>query len=303
MAEPESEVYIHNYKLLNKLGKGSFSTVFKGVHRINGKYVAIKIEKEPVSLKNEAKVISYLNREMPNSVNIPTLYWYGFYGDNICMTTPYYETSFSDYTGRIWSEPDPFIKLLGLCEQLVHVVRQIHSAHIIHSDIKPDNFMIHNRETLVMIDFGLSSLFYNVEKDVMRENKLCEHMTGSPRYASYNVHVGNSVSYRDDLISIGYIMMMVFKVDLPWINIQILEEEEETMLSLNHVRHPANKLRVKYKSIDNLKKYLNWMIEKNHQSSHYIGHYLIPYFEKTYALKYEDVPNYLEYKSMFITLY
>ena len=98
-------------------------------------------------------------------------------------------------------------------------------------------------------------------------------------------------------------MMILFKIELPWSNIKIQEDEEYSLLSLNHIRHPVNKIRLKYKKIEYLKIYLTMLVDQQHQSGHYIQHYLIPFFEKIYALNYEDKPNYLDYKSMFITLY
>ena len=63
-----SELYIHNYKVLSKLGKGAFSTVFKGIHRINENIVALKVSSEKQT--REAKILAYLNREITNSENI-----------------------------------------------------------------------------------------------------------------------------------------------------------------------------------------------------------------------------------------
>ena len=97
----DTEVYIHNYKLLGKLGKGAFSTVFKGEHRISKKPVAIKVEKEATTLKHESKILAYLNSELPGSLNIPILYWYGLYGNNVCLATPFYEISLRQYVEKI----------------------------------------------------------------------------------------------------------------------------------------------------------------------------------------------------------
>ena len=283
-----SPIYIHNYELLNKLGKGAFSTVFKGVHRINKKLVAIKVEKSANTLKHESKILSYLNRELPGSLNIPTLFWYGLYGDNVCISTTFYEMTLLQYMDKV--SPT---KLLGLCEKLILVIKQLHSAHIVHSDIKPDNFMVDNRENLIIIDFGLSSLFYNVEKDIYRENKICEHIIGSSKYVSYNLHVGNTMSRRDDLISIGYLMLTIFKIELPWSSIF-----EDSELPLYHIKHPANVQRAKYKNFETLKSYLlsdrqSYLLSCNNN--------LISYLEKVYALKYEDTPDYVDYQKIFAT--
>jgi serine/threonine protein kinase len=283
----EKDVYIHNYKLLGKLGKGAFSTVFKGEHRINKKLVAIKVEKEATTLKHESKILAYLNRELPGSLNIPILYWYGLYGNNVCLTTPFYEMSLQQYVKKIDKKQQ-----LSLCEKMITAVKQLHSAFVIHSDIKPDNFMVDSSENLVIIDFGLSSLYYNSEKDIYKENKPCEHMVGSAKYASYNLHMANTISRRDDLISIGYLMLTIFGIELPWSS-SMLELEYESMLAPYHIGHPANIQRAKYKKFETLRTYL-LELENN-----YVNNHLILYLEKVYALEYEDAPDYANYRTFF----
>jgi len=263
------EVFIHNYKLLEKLGKGAFSTVFKGEHRINKKLVAIKVA---TTLKHESKILAYMNRELPGLPNVPTLYWYGLYGNNVCLATTYYTMSFLQYEDKS-----------KLAEKMITAIKHLHSVYIVHSDIKPDNIMIDSRENVVFIDFGLSSLFYNVEKDVYRENIRTPHLIGSPKYASYNLHTGNTISPRDDLISIGYMIMTALRIELPWSSVS----HEETDLPLYHVMHPGNVQRAKYKKFETLKTYL----------TNFPG--LITYMEKVYALEYGETPDYKGLSSIF----
>jgi len=264
-----NETYIHNYKLLEKLGKGAFSTVFKGEHRINKKMVAIKVSS---TLKHESKILAYLNRELPGLPNIPTLYWYGLYGNNVCLATTYYTVSFLQYEDKS-----------KLAEKMITAIKHLHSVYIVHSDIKPDNIMVDSRENVVFIDFGLSSLYYNAEKDVYRENGRTPHLIGSPKYASYNLHTGNTISPRDDLISIGYLIMTALGIELPWSSVI----HEETDLPLYHVMHPGNVQRAKYKKFEMLKTYL----------TDFPG--LFAYMEKVYALEYGETPDYKDLSSSF----
>jgi serine/threonine protein kinase len=264
-----NETYIHNYKLLEKLGKGAFSTVFKGEHRINKKMVAIKVSS---TLKHESKILAYLNRELPGLPNIPTLYWYGLYGNNVCLATTYYTVSFLQYEDKS-----------KLAEKMITAIKHLHSVYIVHSDIKPDNIMVDSRENVVFIDFGLSSLYYNAEKDVYRENGRTPHLIGSPKYASYNLHTGNTISPRDDLISIGYLIMTALGIELPWSSVI----HEETELPLYHVMHPGNVQRAKYKKFETLKMYL----------TDFPG--LFTYMEKVYALEYGETPDYKDLSSSF----
>jgi serine/threonine protein kinase len=276
----DNEVFIHNYKLMDKLGKGAFSTVFKAEHRISKKLVAIKVEKEATTLKHESKILAYLNRELPGLPNIPTLHWYGLYGNNVCLATTFYQMSLTQYLQKS-VETGPLFK------KLVSILKHLHSVYIVHSDIKPDNFMVDSSENPIMIDFGLSSLFYNAEKDVYRENVRSAHVIGSPKYASYNLHLGNVVSPRDDLISLGYMMITILGIELPWsldLPSDLLDlPSEETDFPLYHVMHPGNVQRAKYKKFETLKAYL---------LDYPAAQHLLPYLEQVYGLEYGVVPDY-----------
>jgi serine/threonine protein kinase len=66
----------NKYNLLEKIGEGSFGSIYRGQNIRTSEYVAIKIEpinNETKLLKNESLIYQYLN----NSSGIPSVKWFG----------------------------------------------------------------------------------------------------------------------------------------------------------------------------------------------------------------------------------
>ena len=78
------EIINNKYKLINKIGCGSFGSIYKGQNIRTKEYVAIKVESiinETKLLKNESKVYQYLN----NTIGIPSIKWFGKDENNYYM--------------------------------------------------------------------------------------------------------------------------------------------------------------------------------------------------------------------------
>ena len=103
--------------------------------------------------------------------------------------------------------------------QLLERAESIHLQGIIHRDFKPDNLMFglgEESSMLHLIDFGLSSSVINKSDGEHISPSACNSLVGTCRYMSINSHKGLSQSRRDDMISIGYVIINLFKGSLPW---------------------------------------------------------------------------------------
>ena len=105
--------------------------------------------------------------------------------------------------------------------QMLERIEYLHSMNYMHRDIKPNNIMMglgENSSTVYIIDFGLVKSIIDQEtgehiRQTMSDNK---NLIGTCRYASVNSHLGYELSRRDDLISLGYVIIYLAKGKLPW---------------------------------------------------------------------------------------
>jgi casein kinase I family protein HRR25 len=72
-------------------------------------------------------------------------------------------------------------------------VEYVHTKGFIHRDIKPDNFLMgtgRRGNQVYTIDFGLAKRFRDPKTMAHIPYREQKNLTGTPRYASINTHLG-----------------------------------------------------------------------------------------------------------------
>lgn len=272
------------YKLCERLGNGSFASVYRGIHYKNNTNVAIKFEDINSVIKllrHETTILKYLYEH--DTRNIPAVSWFGIHKHYTCLVMTLYECSLYDYV--IAKEKLSVSKISSIIYQLVNILKSVHDNSVIHRDIKPQNIMVKSGE-LYLIDFGFSTFFIDENGEHILDN-CSENIIGSPKYVSYNIHTGSMASRRDDLISLGYLYIFLHNKQLSWENIgddiSINDEYDETS-----IYHYKNILRQEMKHISTID-----FTSTSHDCN--LQHYL----KYVYSLKYEETPNYEAILTLF----
>lgn len=236
----KKEIKLNNrYLLKSKLGGGSFGEIYRGVDTVTQKEIAVKMEparSRNAQLQYESRVYKLLlttsssNGTTGEVVGVPQVFWFGqedhFNAMVMELCGPCIEDLFN-YCLRSFSLKT--VMMLGI--QMLHRLEYIHKKGIIHRDIKPENFVFGLSEkghVLQIIDFGLCKRFYDVrarQHIAFRDGK---PLTGTARYCSANAHRGYEQSRRDDLESIGYLMIYFYLGQLPWQGISAPDAQTKT---------------------------------------------------------------------------
>ena len=208
-------VLFNKYLLVKKLGEGSFGCIYSA--KENNNWYAIKLENKNKSqnlLENEAYIMSYLG-----GPRIPAVKSFGYSGDNNVLIMELMGKSLEDLFENLPNKKMSIRCVCNLGYQMIEIMEYIHNKHIVHRDIKPDNFVMgrgNKRKYLYLLDFGLSRKYRS--SSTLKHYPLIQRkkLTGTARYASVNALNGITQSRRDDLEAIGYVLMYFLLGRLPW---------------------------------------------------------------------------------------
>jgi serine/threonine protein kinase len=212
-----------------KIGHGSFGEVWKVTEKTTNNEMAFKIEEKKDIMSSKSKSMLryeykiYMNMEKTGLVRVvPKVYKF--------MSTPRYNIMVMELLDKslekIFNENNksfPLGTILWLGINMVELLESIHKTGYLHRDIKPNNFMFrkldNNKLEMCIMDFGLAKKY--LEQDDKKNKihiplKTGRSLIGTARYASTNIHMGIEPSRRDELMSIGYILVYFCNGKLPW---------------------------------------------------------------------------------------
>ena len=272
-----NRIIFQKYLPIKTIGKSSYSSVFLSKCVKEKKYVAIKIQ-------NKNSITSDLEQEayylyLLRGFGIPKIISYGISGNYKVLVEALLGKSIDVLLKK---NNDPKSKMKDICMiaiQIMERIEYIHNKNIIHLDIKPANFLIGNPDDSViyLIDYGISKKYRSSikGKHIMFIKK--DKFKGTYNFSSINSMECYESSRRDDLISIGYMLIFLIKGELPWSKIKYVQTSERYIKLLNLKKNTTNE-----------------ELCKNLPSE------FCDYIKYVKSLKFQEEPNYLYLKNLFI---
>ena len=290
------DLIAENFVILTTIGKGAFGEISLSYDLRENIEVAIKREKKTnkiPQIKTESKVyqkllnihlgqdisgLKIINQE--TILGVPKFYGVGESPDFYYLIMEFLGPNLNNllnYCG-VRKFTISTVCLIGL--QMLNRIEYIHKHHYLHRDIKPENFCIGTEEktnVIYLMDFGLSKRYKNSKNFQHIPYREGRSLIGTARYVSINTHLGIEPSRRDDIESIGYVLIYFLKGNLPW---QGLKDGEQ-----KYIRIMEKKLQIPtevlcYGLPDEFVHYLNY----------------------TKNLKFEERPDYDYLRNLFVKL-
>ena len=205
-----------------KIANGSFGTIYKAFDKNSNSDIAIKIEprseKTSSTLKNEALIL----KTLANTPGVPKLISYTKETDYSSLIMPMYGID----TKELFSHSFTVRQAFEIVGQTLDILEKIHAKRIVHRDLKPANIVLScDGKSYILIDFGLAGFFHS-GRLAQNKNKSSSQFLGNLRFSSAKSHFGQEMTRRDDLESLGYILLYFLNGNLPWDGLSSLIKDD-----------------------------------------------------------------------------
>ena len=227
---------LSKYELDGRIGQGGMGIVYKALQRSMDRIVALKILAPKFSAKSsfidqfirEARAAGALNH--PNIIQVHDV---GTENGVHYFSMEYVDGPTCLHVLRNEGCLSPG-QALEIIRQTAKALDYAHEHKLIHRDIKPDNIMLANGDTVKLADLGISKTFDEIEHDDSKK------IVGTPHYIAPEAAKGQKIDHRVDIYSLGATLYHMLSGQTPYqgnaptdILKQLLKEKPTDIQELN----------------------------------------------------------------------
>ena len=222
----ENLILNSRYRLIERIGAGGMSVVYKAQDLALGRLVAIKVLHE--SLTGDSAFLERFRKEARAAAslshpNVVTVHDVGQDGDRHYIVMELVEGDDLKAIIRRWA-PLPLEKALDFTVQICQGVGYAHRAGFVHCDVKPQNVLVTSGGRAMVADFGIARV---ISEATMSRSDL---NWGTPHYFSPEQAAGEPATPSSDVYAIGVMLFEMLTGRLPF------EAEAPAALALMHIR-------------------------------------------------------------------
>lgn len=219
------------YELLERIGSGGMSVVYKAKDRALGRIVAVKMMHE--SFTNDKGFLKRFQQEAHAAANlahpnIVTVHDIGQDAYKHYIVMEFVEGQTLKEIVRSYNDESmPISRTLDLIIQVCNGIGYAHRANLVHCDVKPQNIIVTVDERVKVADFGIARAI-----STATQVQQVSQVWGTPQYFSPEQAAGDAPTPASDVYAIGIILFEMLTGHLPF------AAESHTAMALKHLHTP-----------------------------------------------------------------
>lgn len=201
------------YKVLEHIGHGGMSEVYKGQQAQLNRMVAIKVlhpfladeEGFVVRFQREARIVATLRH--PNIVQV---YDFDFNEELGIYYMVMEYINGPTLKSMLKNDPLPYTEMAKIGAAIANALDYAHQRGMVHRDVKPANIMFIEEQEPVLTDFGIAKMI------TLSGLTASGAMVGTPAYMAPEVGMGKAGTAHSDLYSLGVVLYQIVTGHLPF---------------------------------------------------------------------------------------
>jgi serine/threonine-protein kinase len=259
---------IGRFELMQELGRGTASAVYKALDLKLGRIVAVKallpgghsgeeLRTQREKLYREARTAAKLTHPGVVAVYDTTEDTLG--NPYIVMEFVDGETLSQALLGRHSEEPMSLAQRLELAIQISKTLDYAHRAGVIHRDIKPSNVILTSEGNAKIADFGIAMHLGgdSLERNIGGSSE-GDKVPGTPAFVAPELLNGSPAKASSDIFSLGVLMYWMFTGELPFTGNSVTEIVHQVIYA-----HPVPPRRLNWALPEELEDILGRCLPKN----------------------------------------